>query len=168
MKAVELHRLARVLREMAVTATANPGEQPVAASTLAIVEDVAAHPGTSISQIVDRTGLAQSLVSGTTARLTKAGALVLEQDPNDRRRTLVSMNEKRRAEDFAERGARGIGDAIRRAIPGANDTQIAEIESELGHLAQQLCHSGETQTHRVISAQKSNSLQPPPLPRGTR
>ena len=71
MNAVELHRLARVLREMAVMATANPGEQPVAASTLAIVEDVAAHPGTSISQIVERTSLAQSLVSGTTARLTK-------------------------------------------------------------------------------------------------
>jgi len=144
--------LARVLREMAVMATANPGEQPVAASTLAIVEDVAAHPGTSISQIVERIGLAQSLVSGTTARLTKAGALVLEQDPHDRRRTLVSMNEKRRAEDFAERGARGVGDAIRRAVPGVQDAQIAEIEAGLDRLAQQLCHSGETQTHRVITA----------------
>ena len=154
---------------MAVAATANPGEQPVAASTLAIVEDVAAHPGTSISQIVERTGLAQSLVSGTTARLTKAGALILEQDPNDRRRTLVSMNEKRRAEDFAERGARGIGDAIRRAIPGANDTQIAEIESELDQLVLQLFHFAGTQAHRVISAQELNSpLEPPPIPQRAR
>ena len=134
----ELHRLARLLRDMAVAATANPGERPVSASTVAIVEDVGGHPSTSISQIVERTGLAQSLVSGTVARLGQAGVFVVEQDPTDRRRMLVTMSPKRRAEDFTERGARGIDDAIRQAVPGATDAQVARIQSGLDRLAKEL------------------------------
>ena len=130
--------MARVLREMAVAATANPGERPVSASTVAIAEDVAGNPSTSISQIVERTGLAQSLVSGTVARLSHAGVFVVEQDPTDRRRMLVTTSPKRRAEDFTERGARGIGDAIRQAVPGATDARVARIQSALDRLAKEL------------------------------
>jgi len=65
----QLHRLARVLREIAQVATANEGERPVAASTVAIVEDVTGHPQSPITEIAQRTGLAQSLVSRTVDRL---------------------------------------------------------------------------------------------------
>lgn len=134
----ELHRLARVLLDIAVAATANPGERPVSASTIAIVEDVGEHPSSSISQIVERTGLAQSLVSGTVARLSKAAVFIVEQDSTDRRRVLVKMNPQRQAEDFTERGARAIAGAIREAVPDVTDARVARIESALDRLAKDL------------------------------
>ena len=68
-------------------ATANEGERPVAASTVAIVEDVTAHPQSPITEIVQRTGLAQSLVSRTVDRLQTLGVLTVGHDPADGRRT---------------------------------------------------------------------------------
>jgi DNA-binding MarR family transcriptional regulator len=138
MNAGELHRLARVLLNIAVAATANPGERPVSASTIAIVEDVCEHASSSISQIAERTGLAQSLVSGTVARLSKAGVFIVEQDSTDRRRVLVNMSPQRRAEDFTERGARDIEAAIRQAIPSVTDARVARIESALDRLAKDI------------------------------
>jgi DNA-binding MarR family transcriptional regulator len=134
----ELHRLARVLMDIAVAATANPGERPVPASTIAIVVDVRQHPSSSISQIVERTGLAQSLVSGTVARLGDAGVFIVEQDAKDRRRVLVKMDPRRQVEDFTERGARSIAGAIREVVPDATDARVARIDSALDRLAKDL------------------------------
>lgn len=134
----ELHRLVRALQDIAVAATANPGERPVSASMIAIVVDVREHPSSSISQIVERTGLAQSLVSGTVARLGTAGVFIVEQDSTDRRRVLVKMNPQRQVEDFTERGSRAIADAIREAVPDATDARVARIDSALDRLAKDL------------------------------
>lgn len=135
----ELHRLARALRDIALAATANPGERAVpAASTVAVVEDVSAHPGTSITHIAERTGLAQSLVSGTVARLAQTETFLVERDTADRRRTLVTMNPTTRTEDFAERAARGIDDAIHDAAPHLTATQIAQVGAALDQLADAL------------------------------
>ena len=81
MNAGQLHRLARVLREIAQVATANEGERPVAASTVAIVEDVTDHPQSPITEIAHRTGLAQSLVSRTVDRLQARGVLTVGAIP---------------------------------------------------------------------------------------
>src|SRR5581483_9660519 len=88
----DLHRLARLLREVAQAATANAGERPPAASTVAIVEDVAEHPDAPIKDIVARTGLAQSLVSRTVDQLQRRGVLKVARDPADGRRSLVRIN----------------------------------------------------------------------------
>lgn len=65
----QLHQLARRLREIALAATADPGEMLVSAGDVAITEDVAHHPGASVGEIAERTALAQSLVSKTVARM---------------------------------------------------------------------------------------------------
>jgi DNA-binding MarR family transcriptional regulator len=51
--------------------------------------DIAYHPNSSISEITERTGFPQSLVSASVARLREIGLLETEPDPLDRRRTLV-------------------------------------------------------------------------------
>jgi DNA-binding MarR family transcriptional regulator len=134
----QLHRLARVLREIALAATANEGERPVAASTVAIVEDVTGHPQSPITEIARRTGLAQSLVSRTVERLQTLGVLTVGHDPADARRTLVSVDPQTRHLDFAERAERPIGDAIRQVMAGVSGEQQRRIEAALEILGDEL------------------------------
>jgi DNA-binding MarR family transcriptional regulator len=138
MNAGQLHHLARLLREVATAATADPGELPVSAGDLAIAEDVAHHEGTSIGQIAQRTGLAQSLVSKTVAAMRDAGVLVTAPDPSDGRRMLVSVDPAARAELFGSRAARPIDAAIRKVQPGASDAEVRRINELLDDLAAQL------------------------------
>ena len=51
--------------------------------------DIAANPGSSISEITARTGYPQSHVSTSVIKLRHFGAVRTEVDPRDRRRTLV-------------------------------------------------------------------------------
>jgi DNA-binding MarR family transcriptional regulator len=60
-----------------------------AKSARLVFVDVAYHPNSSITEITERTGFPQSLVSTTVARLRELGLLESEPDPLDRRRTLV-------------------------------------------------------------------------------
>jgi len=138
MNAGQLHRLARVLREIAQTATANEGEKPVAASTVAIVEDVTEHPHSPITEIARRTGLAQSLVSRTVDRLHAARILTAGHDPADGRRTLVSVNPETRLRDFAQRAERPISPAIDQVATGLTSDQRQRIEAALEFLAGEL------------------------------
>lgn len=138
MNAGTLHRLARVLREIAQVATANTGERPVAASTVAIVEDVTDHPQSPITEIARRTGLAQSLVSRTVDRLRTQGVLTVRRDPADGRRTLVSVDPRTRHLDFADRADRPIADAIRQMVAGLSAERRDRIEAALEVLAEEL------------------------------
>jgi DNA-binding MarR family transcriptional regulator len=54
-----------------------------------VLVDVAYHPGSSISEITERTGFPQSHVSQSVARLREIGVVDTTDDPADRRRTLV-------------------------------------------------------------------------------
>lgn len=97
MRAADLHRLARTLREVALRATGNTGEDRVNAGELAVLEDVARHPGSTVRDVTDRTGLAQSLVSRITRAMADAGALTIDADPQDRRRVRIALEERTRA-----------------------------------------------------------------------
>ena len=126
-----------MLREIAQVATANEGERPVAASTVAIVEDVTAHPQSPITEIVQRTGLAQSLVSRTVDRLQTLGVLTVGHDPADGRRMLVSVDPQTQNLDF-DRAERPIGDAIRQVMAGVSGDQQRRIETALDLLGDEL------------------------------
>lgn len=60
-----------------------------ATSARLVFIDVAYHSNSSITEITERTGFPQSLVSTAVARLRTMGLLETEPDPLDRRRTLV-------------------------------------------------------------------------------
>jgi DNA-binding MarR family transcriptional regulator len=137
MNAGQLHRLARVLREVATAATADPGESPVSAGDLAITEDVAHHEGTSIGQIAQRTGLAQSLVSKTVAAMRDEGVLMTTPDLSDGRRILVSVDPAIR-DVFNSRAARPVDAALSHVRPGTSAAEIQRIDELLDELATRL------------------------------
>src|SRR5947209_1059893 len=101
----ELFRLARLLREVAIVAARGPDEPPAPPGLVTIVDDVAHHDGTSVGEVAARTGLAQSLVSKTIARLRDAGVVKVSVDPTDRRRGRITITETARSQIFAMRGA---------------------------------------------------------------
>jgi len=81
-----LFLLGRKLMQVAESALPRGG---AATSVRLVVIDVAYHPNSSISEITERTGFPQSLVSAAVARLREFGVLETGPDPSDRRRTLV-------------------------------------------------------------------------------
>ena len=58
-----------------------------------VLEDVITHPDSSISEVHQRTGFAQSHVSALVARLNECGLLVTAADPGDARRTGIRVRE---------------------------------------------------------------------------
>lgn len=146
MNAGQLHALARLLREIATLATADPGEAPVPGGVLAIVEDIAHHEGTSVGEIASRTGLAQSLVSTTVGAMRDRGILETTSDPNDRRRALIRVEPRARGELFHSRAVRPIDSAIRYVRPSAPEAEIErviELLDELGQLLNNRDDRGE-------------------------
>jgi DNA-binding MarR family transcriptional regulator len=70
-------------------------------------------------------------------RLQGHGVLIVEHDPADGRRTLVSVDPKTRRLDFSERAERPIADAIRR-LTGVNGEQLLRVEAALEVLGEEL------------------------------
>lgn len=135
MHASQLHKLARQLREIALATTGNTGDECISAGALAIIEDVASHPATSVGEIAGRTGLAQSLVSRTVATMREAGVFATAPDAADRRRSLVSIDPTTRIQLFRDRGARSIEPELVRAFPGSDPATIARALALLEELA---------------------------------
>lgn len=82
------HRLQRIAE--AAVPTEGIGEHPTGTGTMLLVAaDIRDHPGTSVTEVAGRTGLAQSQVSNCVARLRSAEAVLAEPDPRDGRRTLL-------------------------------------------------------------------------------
>ncbi len=137
MNAGELHRLARVLRDVALASTSRPGEPVVPASLVAVVEDVADHPDSSVGEIAVRTGLAQSMVSTTVVRLRDSHVLRTTPDVHDRRRTLVSLTPSIRG-TFHTRGGQPIEGALRAVLPGVHGDRLERVMGALDVLGQEL------------------------------
>ena len=135
MDAGQLHKVARLLREVALSATADPGEPPVSAGDVAIAEDIAHHEKTSVGAIAARTGLAQSLVSRTVAKMHDAGLVVTERDPDDGRRILISIASDIRTGLFRSRARRPIESALRSRYPDSSEAQISRVIALLDELA---------------------------------
>jgi DNA-binding MarR family transcriptional regulator len=134
----QLHKVARLLREVALDATADPGEAPVSAGDVAIAEDIAHHEKPSVGEIVARTGLAQSLVSRTVAKFHDAGVVVTERDPDDGRRVLISIAPDIRTGLFRARARRPVEPALRSRYPDLSEAETARVIALLTELADML------------------------------
>lgn len=130
MRAADLHRLARVVREIALLATGNTGEERVNAGELAVLEDVARNPGSTIGEITQRTGLAQSLVSRIAHEMAAAGALSISPDNHDRRKVRVELRPAIRA-SIIERAGQSISAAVAAFAPGLSVSQRRALEHHL-------------------------------------
>lgn len=143
MRASELHRLARTLREIALEATGNVGADRVNAGQLAVFEDIAHNPGASIRDVTARTGLAQSLVSRIVHAAEQAGALNVTVDERDRRRVRIELSGSARAA-ILQRADEPLDSALIRHTPGLTAQERTALEQHLVAAAELLCRdSGE-------------------------
>lgn len=140
MNAMKLYLLGRRLMQIAEAAL--PDGKSATVARLVLI-DVAYHPGSSISEITERTGYHQSQVSGAVAKLRELGVLETEPGPTDRRRTLVrttpALKEIPRrnpisvsdvlAEELGPDGKERLSDAIA-ALDLLADLLIAEDDDE--------------------------------------
>src|SRR5262245_5412053 len=90
-KAHDLFRLGRQLSQLAEDAMRPPGSPKTPPGVQLILMEVHAQPDSTIGQLAARTGLPQSYVSESVARLRDQGALATRPDPADGRRTLVGI-----------------------------------------------------------------------------
>ncbi|SHF60827.1 MarR family winged helix-turn-helix transcriptional regulator [Streptoalloteichus hindustanus] len=130
----QLHRLGRRLVELSHQASCDSGELSLTTGEAAVLQDVISHPESSVSEIGDRTGFAQSHVSTCVARLRDRQLVTTATDPADRRRTRV------RASDgtivaVSQRGDHGV-DGVLGAVVGDPDKarRVAALLDELAHL----------------------------------
>ena len=130
MKAADLHRLARSVREIALRSTGNTGEDHVNAGELAVLEDVARNPGATIGEITRRTGLAQSLVSRITHAMAETGVVVTKMDARDRRKIRVDLDDGARAR-ITLRAQNTITEALRLHTAALEPDEQAQLERHL-------------------------------------
>lgn len=138
MNVAELHRLVRVLREIAASTSVCSGDQQMSAGMVTIVQDVTAHSGSAIGDIADRTGLAQSFVSKTVVRLCDRGVFEVSQDPRDGRRTLVSVRPGSVARKQVPDTSMPIEVGVRAVFPDLTDAQMNRIMLGLSVLADEI------------------------------
>lgn len=128
-----LHSLSRAIRRLAILTTSDPAEEVGPAEVL-VGTDLFTHPATTVSEIVQRTGMAQSQVSAIVAQMRDAGMIVARRDPADRRRTLLEVTAEAREQYGSRRGRRDPRDAIRAHLESAGK------------------HAGETEVDAVLAA----------------
>ncbi|MFE3170166.1 MarR family winged helix-turn-helix transcriptional regulator [Amycolatopsis sp. NPDC059090] len=141
MRAADLHRLARALREIALTSTGNTGADQVNAGELAVIEDVSRNPGATISDVTRRTGLAQSLVSRITHRMADAGVVRVRPDEKDRRKSRLEIEPSARAM-FRTRADGSISSALAAHAPKLSAAQRKQLTHHLAE-AERLLREGQ-------------------------
>lgn len=126
MRASDLHRLARTLRDIALDATGNTGSDRVNAGQLAVFEDIARNPGSSIREITSRTGLAQSLVSRIVHAAADEDALTVAGDESDRRKVRVELSPATAA-TIMQRAGNSIETSIDTHTPALTHDERADL-----------------------------------------
>ena len=126
-----------------------PG-QGVNNSVRFVLLDIAANPGSSISEITDRTGFPQSHVSTSVIKLRQFGAVRTEIDPRDRRRTLVWVVPE--AVQRAHGRITSTADTvIARALGNPPATEVAEVIGALEMVAERLSPLAGSQAAKEAS-----------------
>lgn len=111
----QLHRLGKRLIELSSQVTGEAGDLVLTPGEAAVLQDVIKHAGSSISEINQRTGFAQSHVSASVSRLKARGLVEVFTDPSDGRRTRVRVADGA-LNAITRRAARGIDETIGRTI----------------------------------------------------
>lgn len=130
MRAADLHRLSRTIREIALLATGNTGEDRVNPGELAVLEDIARNPGATIGDITRRTGLAQSLVSRIARAMADAGVVTVGVDDHDRRKVRVELEPAIQVQ-IMRRAGHTITDALAEYASALSTEERAELENHL-------------------------------------
>jgi len=113
----QMHRLGKRLIQLAAAVTGEPGETRLPLGEAAVFVEVLEGPGISIKEIHERTGLSQSHVAASVARLRNRGLLETAPDGGSAWRS----NTRAQASDYAlqtisRRQSRPVDEAVIRAV----------------------------------------------------
>jgi DNA-binding MarR family transcriptional regulator len=147
MKSTDLFLLGRRLMKLAEEGL--PG-QGVNNSVRFVLLDIAANPGSSINEITARTGFPQSHVSTSVMKLRQFGAVRTENDPRDRRRTLVWVVPKA-VQQAHSRVTSTVDTAITRALGNRPAAEVAEVIGALEMVAERLSPLAGSQADKKAS-----------------
>ncbi|MEU6430065.1 MarR family transcriptional regulator [Microbispora sp. NPDC046973] len=129
-----LHRLGKRLIELSSQVTGEVGDLSLTPGEAAVLEDVIKHPAGSVSEIHQRTGFVQSHVSASVSRLKARGLVETTTDPNDGRRTRVTIADEA-LQAITRRAARDIDQVIGHAVTDpVQARRAAELLEELADL----------------------------------
>jgi DNA-binding MarR family transcriptional regulator len=137
MNALDLYLLGRRLMKLGEETMRGPGAPPVPTALRLIVGDLAENPESSIGEITERTGLPQSQVSQSVARLRQRGAVETASDPRDGRRTLVRLSPAV-PERAARVGSREADEALGAAMGLTDPQEIAATVAALEEMLRRL------------------------------
>lgn len=132
MNATDLFLLGRTLMNVAERALPTG---TINTSVRLVLIDVAYHPGSSISQITERTGFPQSHVSQSVARLRELGVLETIVDPSDRRRTLVSSTPALAQHQARAGAATPLPEVLAASLEEAQHRQLGDAVAAIELLA---------------------------------
>lgn len=146
--------LGRRLMKLGELAMRGADAPAIPVGTRLVMGDVLAHPGSSIKQITDRTGLQQSHVSVVVAAMRERGVVETTTDPDDRRRTLVSVSDGH-TRRVAAAGAAPVDEVLAVALGDPDPQAVAEVVRQLDELAGQLRPEEEGVIARELSAARA-------------
>jgi DNA-binding MarR family transcriptional regulator len=137
MDALQLYVLGRQLLKIADASFEESGTSVPARGLMLVLEDIATHPGSAISEITARTGLPQSHVSTSVGRFRERGMVETYADANDGRRTLVRAKPSYvRSAD--RRRTSSADNAIAAALEGASAATVRKLIADLESIAERL------------------------------
>ncbi len=124
----QLRALARSLRRQHVALAAGRGF-PMSGTYLALLQEIATHPGVTVSELARLTGLPKSRVSVLATRLLAERVVRKDPDEHDSRLVLLTLTAagRRRAEEWAAASRQAIG----RLLQPLDDDELAAIGSGL-------------------------------------
>ncbi|MGH2871529.1 MAG: MarR family winged helix-turn-helix transcriptional regulator [Solirubrobacteraceae bacterium] len=158
-----LYLLGRKLMQVAEEALP---QGSAATSVRLVLIDAVYHPNSSITEITERTGFTQSVVSDAVARLRKVGVLETEPDRADRRRTVVRATPAlrevgRSAEEFP------IDDALAEALASEQEEEVGAALAALEVLARLLTPEVFDDDHEPTPFASQSRPSPRPISRST-
>ena len=130
----QLHRLGKRLLELSRAVTTQPGDPELTPGELAVLEDVIRYPDSSIGDVQERSGFAQSHVSASVARLRDRELVETRTDATDRRRLRIRVS-RRAARTITTRARRPVDSLLIEATGSpARARRAARLLDELAEL----------------------------------
>jgi DNA-binding MarR family transcriptional regulator len=145
----ELIMVGRQLTKIGTMAMRGHGTGDLPAGLGMVAADVFAHPATSIGEIADRTGLRQSYVSESVARLRRQGVVETSADPADGRRTLVRLAAGHPA-TVSQAAAVPVSETLARALGDPDPRTLAEVIDVLAALVRGLQPAAPGPVARIL------------------
>jgi MarR family 2-MHQ and catechol resistance regulon transcriptional repressor len=132
----ELYQLGRRLTELAYQGMGG-SELDLTPSEFLVLRDLFMNGRSSITDTVNRTGLAQSKVSTSVAKFRDRGWVQTSPDPNDGRKTLAALTEAVKLQGDRRR-ARNANDALDLVLADADPVERQRLAGALERLHQLL------------------------------